>query len=73
MQDDLGDFHDIVVSHDALVKLIETPPEDGEMSPTSLGFAGGLVAGLQTPRLDALIAAACEDYKAFAGAKAFWR
>jgi len=73
MQDDLGDFHDIVVSHDALVKLIETPPEDGEMSPTALGFAGGLVAGLQTPRLDALIAAACEDYKAFAGAKAFWR
>jgi len=72
MQDDLGGSHDITVAHQTLAELATNPPK-GEPPSRKLTFAAGLIVGLQTPRQDPLIAAACDDYRKFAGAKPFWR
>lgn len=72
IQDDLGDSHDLAVAHEELADFVKNPPR-GEPPSRKLSYAAGLVVGLQTPRQDPLIAAACDDFRKVTRAKPFWR
>jgi CHAD domain-containing protein len=68
LQDGLGDLNDIMVEE----KLIATAGLKRRRASPNRAFAAGLLTGREDARLDAAMAAATENYAAFAAVKRFW-
>jgi triphosphatase len=68
LQDGLGDLNDIMVDEN----LITTAGLKRRRASPNRAFAAGLLTGREDARLDAAMAAATENYAAFAATKHFW-